>query len=173
MSELTFPYRIPPGLRESQSKDFISRYPLLLIQLYKTGERPRSFEGLIDSGADTLLIPKRVADSIGLELQDRIISSGVFERGICRKTKVGFIAGRMGAGRLDFGQVEATVPESEGDIPILIGRNPLFRYFEVIFKEYRDIPAFTLIQKRPLPASNGKALSSEAANQDNRGAPHR
>jgi len=79
----------------------------------------------------------------------------------------------MGTGRLDFGQVDASVPESGGDIPILIGRNPLFKYFEVIFKEYRDNPVYTIIQKKPLPSSNGKALSSEAANQDNRGAPPR
>jgi hypothetical protein len=130
--------------------------------LYKPGERPRAFEGLIDSGADTLFIPKRIADIIGLELRDRIVSSGVFERGICRTTKVGFIAGRMGAGRLDFGQVMATVPESEGDIPILIGRNPLFIYFEVIFKEYRKNPAYSLVQKKTLPGSNGKTLSSPA-----------
>jgi hypothetical protein len=162
MSELTFSYRLPPGLREADVKDSSSLYPLLLIQLYKAGERPRSFEGLIDSGADTLFIPKRIADIIGLELRDRIVSSGVFERGLCRTTKVGFIAGRMGAGRLDFGQVEATVPESEGDIPILIGRNPLFRYFEIIFKEYRESPAYSLVQKKTLPGSNGKALSGQA-----------
>lgn len=69
MPELTFPYRLPPGLRETAPKDSSRLYPLLLIQLYKPGERPRSFEGLIDSGADTLFIPKRVADIIGLELR--------------------------------------------------------------------------------------------------------
>lgn len=126
---------------------------MLLIQLSKPGERPLSFEGLVDSGADTLFIPKRVAEILGLELHDMNVSAGVFEKGICHRSKVGLIIGRMGAGRLDFGQVDATVPESYGDIPILIGRDPFFKYFEVCFKEYRDKPVLNIVQKKPLPVS--------------------
>jgi hypothetical protein len=58
---------------------------------------------------------------------------------------------------IDFGTVDAVVPAERGDIPILIGRDPLFKLFEVVFMEYKDRPAIKIIQKKPLPANNSKS----------------
>jgi predicted aspartyl protease len=148
--EITFPYRPQPGVRPEKAEIAGPTYPLVHLQLSRKGEKPAHFEGLIDSGADTFCIPREIADSLGLERFDRFDSSGVFQKGICYRTKVEMVIGRAHPGIVRFGEIDAVVPDAEGDIPILIGRNPLFRFFEVVFKEYRDRPALTLIQKRPL-----------------------
>ena len=152
LADITFPYRPPPGIRHEIDEYTGPIYPLVHIQLCRKGERPVPFEGLIDSGADTFFIPKEIADSLGLQRFDKFKSSGVFQQGVCYRTKVEMVIGRAPPGIIHFGEIDAVVPDTEGDIPILIGRNPLFRFFEVVFKEYRDRPVVTLIQKRSLPS---------------------
>lgn len=63
------------------------------------------------------------------------------------ETKVGLIIGRGGR-EVDFGLVNATVPEIEQDVPILIGRYPVFEEFQVIFEEFKQ--KFKLIPKEEI-----------------------
>ena len=52
------------------------------------------------------------------------------------ETKVGLILGRGGKNReMDYGFVKAFFPESDRNIPILIGRTPIFRDFQVVFED--------------------------------------
>ena len=151
LADITFPYRPPPGIRAEIDEYMGPIYPLLHVKLSRKGEMPVPFEGLVDSGADTFFIPKEIADSLGLQRFDKFNSSGVFQQGVCFRTKVELVLGRAQPGIIHFGEIDAVIPDTEGDIPILIGRNPLFKFFEVVFKEYRDRPAVTLIQKKALP----------------------
>jgi len=149
----TYKYKLPPGLR---NKDDIDKknaptYPLLNIQLYNPdGGKAKSFEGLVDSGADGLFIPKQIAENLGLEKIDEIETAGILKSSECIKTKVGFRIGRSKARRIDFEVIEATYPKKEGNIPILVGRKPLFEYFEVKFLEYKESPKIKLTQKNSL-----------------------
>lgn len=145
----TYPYKLPPGLRKKKVDG--TYYPLLNIQLYNCdGGKPLSFEGLLDSGADGLFIPKQIAELLSLPNLGTKRTSGVLKTSECIKTKVGFRIGRTRARRIDFGVVEVTYPQEESDIPILVGRTPLFDFFEVRFLQYTEKPKIELIQKKPL-----------------------
>ncbi|GAH80774.1 unnamed protein product [marine sediment metagenome] len=57
---------------------------------------------------------------------------------------VGLILGRGGR-EVDFGYITAFFPEEEKDVPILIGRHPVFEEYQVIFEEFNQ--KFKLIPK--------------------------
>lgn len=97
-----------------------------------------------------MFLPKQIAAVMGLPKKERISTSGVLKSEECYKTEVGLIVGVTKSKSLDFGTIEAVFPKSESDIPILIGRDPIFRFFEVVFMEYSDKPKVKLIQKKPL-----------------------
>lgn len=148
-SKFTYPYKLPPALRKEDVDGPL--YPLLNIQLYNCdGGKPLSFEGLLDSGADGLFIPRQIADALDLPRLGTINTSGVLKSSDCIRTKVGFKIGRSSARRIDFGVIEATYPLEESDIPILVGRTPLFDLFEVRFIQYEEKPNIKIIQKKPL-----------------------
>ncbi len=105
-----------------------------------------NYEALLDSGADGIFIPKGLAEALGLQKIEKIETSGVLSKGICYKTRVGIKLGRTKARSVDVGYVDAVFPEKEGDIPILIGRAPIFKIFKITFEEYLDPPSFTLEQ---------------------------
>ena len=105
-------------------------------------------EGLLDSGADAILLPKQVAEMIGLEPLNECDLSGITKKGKGYRTKIGFMLGVSKARCYDFGIIDTVFPAEESDIPILIGRTPLFDYFEVVFKQYDEKPKVVLILKK-------------------------
>ncbi len=145
----TYPYKLPPGLRQRTPRPSGPVYPLLQIQLYKENGKPRFFEGLLDSGADGVFIPKQIAEILDLPELERTPTSGVLKTAHCFRTKIGLTIGTVKARSIEFGVVDGVFPEEETDIPILIGRSPVFKYFEVTFKEYQDRPQIILKQKVP------------------------
>ena len=80
---LTFPYRSSPGLRKAKDIDDIPLYPLLNIKLYTERHKPINFEGLLDSGADGLFLPKQIAEGLGLPKIKRIKTSGILKSAMC------------------------------------------------------------------------------------------
>jgi predicted aspartyl protease len=151
LKSFTYPYRPPPRFRKEKKLKDIPLYPLLNVKLYPKNGKPICFEGLLDSGADGVFIPKQIAEAMGLQKIERISTSGIFKSARCFKTKVGFILGVTKSNSIDFGMIEAVFPEDETDIPLLIGRNPIFKFFEVTFSEYKEKPRVTLNQKKHLP----------------------
>ena len=149
--EFVYPYRAPPGLRKRDDIPEPRMYPLLNIQLYSDPSRPLHLEGLLDSGADTIFLPSSVCKTLDLARGAAVDSSGAFGAGRCYRTRVGFIIGRTNADKIDFGMIDAVTPAEGSDIPVLIGRDPLFKYFEVTFREYiKEKPTISLVQKNPL-----------------------
>lgn len=154
MSTHTYKYKLPPGLRNKDDEDLEnpSIYPLLDIQLYHPdGGKPIKLEGLLDSGADGLFIQKEIAENLGLEVHEKGKTSGIGKSFESNETKVGLKIGRSKARRIDFGVVEATFPCKKVDRPILVGRDPLFKYFEVKFLEYKNPAKIKITQKEDLP----------------------
>ncbi|MCK4757032.1 MAG: hypothetical protein KAS67_01125 [Thermoplasmata archaeon] len=102
---------------------------------------------MLDSGADGLFLPLWLAEIFDLPKLEKIETSGVLKSGTCYKTKVGLTVGTSKKHKVDFGFVDAAFPETNNDIPILIGRDPLFKIFEVTFKEYAAKPVIVMEQK--------------------------
>lgn len=145
---LKFKYLPPPAFRKKPLPRGVKLYPLLPLRLSFQGNKTPYMEGLLDSGSDGLLIPKRIADF--LELPDLGVakSSGVGGKFKGHQTQVELSIGRGGR-EIKFGLVVAFVPDQEQDIPLLVGRTPIFDEFQVIFEEFNNL--FHLIPKeKPL-----------------------
>jgi hypothetical protein len=92
-------------------------------------------EGLLDSGSDGVVIPRSLADYLDLQLKPAARPMRVANgRDVQRYTaKASITLGRGGrcCGPID---AEVSVP-AEGDPPLLIGREPIFRMFVITFVE--------------------------------------
>jgi len=140
---LVFPYKKPPGVRKSPTSERL--YPLIPVVFYNSNSFSIKVEALLDSGADGILLPRGFAEELGLQDGGTIATSGVLSEGRVHRTQVGFKVGAIGPKSYDFGVVNAVYTSTERDIPVLIGRYPLFKKFRVIFEELqRERPRIVL-----------------------------
>ena len=102
------------------------------------------FEALLDSGSDVVHLHRDIADSLGLNRLNMTESEGMGGKYNSYETEVGLIIGRGGR-TVDFGAVKAVFPENDLNVPLLIGRYPVFEEFQIIFEEYKK--KFKLIPK--------------------------
>ena len=91
---------------------------------------------------------------LDLSKEKKIESGGMGGKYIAYETQVGVILGRGGR-EVDFGFVSVVFPEEELDVPILIGRIPVFEEFQVVFEEYKK--KFKLIPREEIIAKEKKA----------------
>ena len=106
-----------------------------IIPLIISSERKRSppMEGLLDSGSDGVVIPRGVADYLQLDLRLAETPMRVADgKSVVRYVSKAYLTiGR--AGRFcEPIEAEVSVP-AEGDPPLLIGRDPLFKLFIITF----------------------------------------
>jgi hypothetical protein len=129
---LTFGYKSPPGIRRIPGEKPV--FPLLPVQF--NGLR---ITGLLDSGASSILIPLEMARALALKLiPAKEPGKGVGGTYSQYHTKVRLIVGG-GTVAFDLGEVDACVPSQEQqDLPILIGRKPVFERFQITFEEYKE-----------------------------------
>ena len=135
----TFKYSLPPELRGKKIPDDSPhrRYPFMPIYLYNGEKKTLLIEGLLDSGSDYLFIPKGLAEFLNLSKGRKEDISGACGSCNAFETQVGLILGRGGKNReMDYGYVKAFFPESDRNIPILIGRSPIFEDFQVVFEDF-------------------------------------
>ncbi len=146
---LTFKYSLPPGLRKKKIPKNVKLpiYPLIPVRFYSKSGRTTIIEALLDSGSDTIHINRGIVAFLSLPKGKKIESGGMGGKYIAYETKVGLILGRGGR-EVDFNYVNAIFPEKEKDVPVLIGRFPVFEEYQVIFEEYKK--KFKLIPKEEI-----------------------
>ena len=92
-------------------------------------------EGLLDSGSDGIVIPRSLADYLDLHLKPAARPMRVANgRDVERFTAKASITLGRGGRCCDPIDTEVSVP-AEGDPPLLIGREPVFRLFVITFVE--------------------------------------
>ena len=145
----TFKYSVRPGARKAPKnvKNKLPSYPLLPVRFYNPKDKNHKtpiFEALLDSGSDGIHLHRDISDSLGLTRLKKTESEGMGGIYNCFETEVGLIIGRGGR-TVDFGVVKAVFPEKDLNVPLLIGRNPVFEEYQIIFEEYKE--KFKLIPK--------------------------
>ena len=135
----TFRYSVPPGLRKlpKDQKAKTPHYPLIPVRFYYNGVKLPVFEALLDSGADKINLTKKIVDRLNLPKCKKFDGAGMGGRFRCFETEVGLIIGRGGK-EFDLGIVDAVCPMVERDVPILIGRYPVFMEYQVIFEDFKQ-----------------------------------
>jgi len=145
----TFKYSVRPGARKAPKnvKNSLLSYPLIPVRFYNPNDKTIKtplFEALLDSGSDGVHLHRDIADFLGLNRLNMTKSEGMGGKYNSYETEVGLILGRGGR-TVDFGAVKAVFPENDLNVPLLIGRYPVFEEFQIIFEEYKK--KFKLIPK--------------------------
>lgn len=144
-----FKYSVRPGARKAPKnvKNKLPSYPLLPVRFYNPKDKNIKtpiFEALLDSGSDGIHLHRDIAEALGLTRLKKTVSEGMGGTYDCYETEIGLIIGRGGR-IVDFGVVNAVFPEKDLNVPLLIGRSPVFEEYQVIFEEYKK--KFKLIPK--------------------------
>ncbi|MEK6894900.1 MAG: hypothetical protein AABX48_00075 [Nanoarchaeota archaeon] len=106
--------------------------PLIPITLIGSNES-LDVIGILDSGSDMSIIPKSIAEVIGVKYLGEDEISGITGKPI--KSKQGVINVEFGKDRekTNF-QIPVVIPEKE-DVTIIIGRLGFFQNFDITFQE--------------------------------------
>jgi len=92
-------------------------------------------DGLLDSGSDGIVIPRSLADYLGLKLEPSSRPMRVANgRDVQRYTAKASITLGRGGRCCDPIDAEVSIP-AEGEPPVLIGREPIFRLYVITFVE--------------------------------------
>ncbi len=116
----------------------LRRAPFIPIYLRDKNEKLLKFIALVDSGADTTVIPKDVAIVLGLKESDKEEQTGGIGGFVRVKTsRMGFqIVGEHEKHSLDIPVLILQDPND--DVPILLGRSGFFENFDINFRQNED-----------------------------------
>lgn len=124
-----------PVIDKATGKPLEVYHPVIPLVISSSRMRSRPTEGLLDSGSDGIVIPRRLAEYLELDLRPaerpmRVANGRSVERLVSTATLTIGRDGRF----CDPIRAEVNVP-SDGNPPILIGRVPVFKLFVVTFVE--------------------------------------
>ena len=114
-------------------------YPTIPCVFASKTKRTRMTDAPLDTGSDGIVLPMGAARYLELELEPKkkpMNVAGGLEVGQF-KSKANLTIGRGGR-FVDFKDIEVTIPDTDpkqDKSPILIGRDPIFQYYEVTFIE--------------------------------------
>ena len=121
-------------------------FPLVPVRFIWKENRTPIIDALLDSGSDNILIPINLAEGLGLSLRDLpkpIGTAGGDRKGF--ETQCDFEFGR--GGRVErYTNLKINVIDST-DAPVLIGRDPIFKDFKIVFEESLERMTFHKVNK--------------------------
>jgi len=130
-----FQYKKITNVDEKTHEERVGYYPIIPCVFEWGGKKTRLLDGLLDSGSDGIVIPLVLAEYLELNLIPEDDPMRVVGYEIERyNAKLNLTLGRSGR-YVTLNDIEASVPKKEDGVPILIGRNPIFKLYEVTFKE--------------------------------------
>ena len=110
-------------------------YPIVPVKFKYGNRKTPVIEALLDSGGDFIVIPKPIATYLGLRLErsDDVDTAG--GKTSLFKTYVDMVVGRKD--KCSYYPNKEIYVSNREDIPVLLGRNPVFEDYEIIFKRYK------------------------------------
>lgn len=109
-------------------------YPIIPVRFRNNEKRTPLIEALLDSGGDFIVIPQPIATFLNLQLEQACDVDTAGGTTSLYKAKVDMAIGQEKKHTL-YSQKEIHVSTRE-DIPVLLGRNPLFEDYEITFKKH-------------------------------------
>lgn len=123
------------------------RIPLVHIYL-KSSNIEFETVGLVDSGATQTLIPKEIADTLQLDYKEETVD--VEGAGATFPTRMAILARLKLLKNVtpfdSYTRIKVLVPERDGTLPyVILGRDYVFRRFDITFHENRQKMTFRKI----------------------------
>ena len=122
----------------SESKlvfDYID-YPLIPIRFFYNERETPFIDALLDSGGDFIVIPMPIARYLGLKLAKagRVDTAGG-AASLYKATVTMEISAKEN--KVSYKDIEIHV-STRNDIPVLLGRHPIFEDYEITFKKQKN-----------------------------------
>jgi len=112
------------------------RYPVVPVKFfYKEKETP-VIDALLDSGGDFIVIPMPIASYLGLKLKKAGSVDTAGGSTTLFKTTLDMTLGKKNHTEL-YKNIQIHVSERK-DIPVLLGRYPIFEDYEITFKKRKN-----------------------------------
>jgi len=112
------------------------RYPIIPIKfIYREKETP-VIDALLDSGGDFIVIPMPIASYLGLKLKKAGSVDTAGGTTLLYKANLNMIMGKKDKKAI-YNNIEIHV-SVRNDIPVLIGRYPIFEDYEITFIKQKN-----------------------------------
>ena len=112
------------------------RYPVIPVKFYYKGQETPFIDALLDSGGDFIVIPKPIAKYLGLRLKkagDVDTAGGTTS---LFKATLSMVIGNKQKNAV-YKNIQIHV-SGRNDIPVLLGRHPIFEDYEITFKKQKN-----------------------------------
>jgi len=124
-------------------------YPLIPIK-FMSGERETPYiDALLDSGGDFIVIPHAIAKYLGVPLKKAGCVDTAGGTTNLYKANVQMVMGN-GNRKITYSDLEIHV-SSRNDIPVLLGRHPIFEDHEILFRKYHNQLILTSVEQTTKP----------------------
>jgi hypothetical protein len=111
-------------------------FPLIPIQFSSIDKETPIIDALLDSGGDFIVIPFAIAKYLGLKLKKAGNVDTAGGETALFKAKVNMVIKNKN-NQLDYENLEIHI-SNRNDIPVLLGRKPIFEDHEIIFKKHEN-----------------------------------
>jgi hypothetical protein len=112
------------------------KYPIIPVKFYYKDKKTPYIEALLDSGGDFIVIPMPIAEYLGLSLENAGEVDTAGGAVSLFKAYIDITIGKNGG----FAEYKNNLihVSTRNDIPILLGRSPIFEDYEITFKKQRN-----------------------------------
>lgn len=116
--------------------DVLRKAPFIPVYLHDKNDKLLVFNALIDSGADNTVVPKDLAEVLGLTEKDSLETGGIGGSVKVKKSNLRMtIKGLHEAYTLSL---PVLVLQNQGNVPLLLGRNGFFEHFHITFRQNEE-----------------------------------
>ena len=112
------------------------RYPIIPVKFYFKNKKTPTIDALLDSGGDFIVIPLPIAKYLDLQIKKAGTVDTAGGAAMLYKTKLSMTIGK-GKKTTIYKNIQIHV-SGRNDIPVLIGRHPVFEDYEITFKKHKD-----------------------------------
>ncbi len=112
------------------------RYPVIPVKFYYKNRETPIIDALLDSGGDFIVIPMPIAKYLGLKLKKAGSVDTAGGETVLFKATLSMIIGKKDE-TASYNNIQIHV-SGRNDIPVLLGRHPIFEDFEITFKKQKS-----------------------------------
>lgn len=112
------------------------KYPIIPVRFFYKEKKTPVIDALLDSGGDFIVIPMPIAKYLGLKMRSAGNVDTAGGETALFKSKLTMIIGKAEQ-TATYGNMEIHV-STRDDIPVLLGRWPIFEDYEITFKKQKN-----------------------------------
>ena len=112
------------------------RYPIIPVKFYYKDKKTPFIDALLDSGGDFIVVPMPIARYLGLKMKEAGSIDTAGGTTSLFKATLSMIMGKRNR-VTTYKNIQIHV-SARNDIPVLLGRHPIFEDYEITFKKQKN-----------------------------------